>query len=61
MGRTISLLGVVVFAFGVVALSSLARRAQAAPVENLPDETRWIPESSPRRAVFAFDTPYSLN
>src|SRR5262249_40513003 len=61
MGRTISLLGVVVFAFGVVALSSLARRAQAAPAETPRDEPPRIPESPPRRAVFAFDAPFSVN
>jgi hypothetical protein len=64
MGRTLSLFGVVMFAFGVVALSSLARRTQpAASTPCLPEEDARGPEVLPRRIMpaFAFDTPFSMN
>ena len=64
MGRTFSLLGLVVFTFGVVALSSLSRRTPSASPSALPydREPRTEPQMSPRaRPLFAYDVPFSLN
>jgi hypothetical protein len=63
MVRTFSLLGMVVFAAGVVALASLSRRAQLAPVAAQPREGSRRPDYSPRRLIpaFAFESPFSLN
>jgi hypothetical protein len=63
MGRTFSLLGMVVFTVGVVALSSLARRTQSPPLSGLPDKVSRGPNPPPRRVIpaFAFDAPFSLN
>jgi len=63
MGRTFSLLGMVVFTVGVVALSSLARRTQPQPLPGPRAEGLSPPASPPRRVipVFAFDAPFSLN
>jgi hypothetical protein len=63
MGRSFSLLGVVMFTVGVVALSSLARRTQYPLLPPLPDEHAKRPDSPPRRVIpmFAYDSPFSLN
>ena len=65
MGRTFSLVGVVVFAVGVVALSSLARRSRqdsnAEWTEKhppMPEPIRLRPRIIP---AFAFDSPFSVN
>ena len=64
MGRTFSLLGLVVFTVGVVALSSLARRTKIdSPQHDSMDNPAIDPTPAPRRAipVFAFNAPFSLN
>jgi hypothetical protein len=64
MGRTFSLLGLVVFTVGVVALSSLARRTPSAPPSAFPDDAESREGNPPARrapSVFAYDTPFSLN
>jgi hypothetical protein len=63
MGRTLSLLGMVFFTVGVVALSSLARRAPYTPPLATGDGWGNRLSQPPRRAipVFAYDAPFSLN
>ena len=67
MGRTLSLLGVVMFTVGVVALSSLARRNQgfalAAPRRQTPPQPPRATEICGRQFIpaFAYDAPFSLN
>jgi hypothetical protein len=62
MGRTLSLVGVVMFTVGVFALSSLARRSTP-QLARVPDKSPLLPERFERRVipVFAFDSPFSLN
>ena len=64
MGRTLSLVGVVVFAVGVVALSSLARQTRQISAAKLPRD--HAPTPGPRLRprlipAFAFDNPFSVN
>jgi hypothetical protein len=63
MGRTFSLVGVVMFTVGVIALSSLARRTMPQQAEGLPERAPRVPDILGRRVipVFAFDSPFSLN
>jgi hypothetical protein len=63
MGRTFSLLGMVMFTVGVVALSSLARRAPQPRLPSPSTEESGTLAPPPRRAipVFAFEAPFSLN
>ena len=63
MGRTISLVGMVVFTVGVIALSSLARRTSYTPALVQPERRPLVPEPLRRRVIpaFAYDSPFSLN
>jgi hypothetical protein len=63
MGRTFSLLGMVVFTVGVIALSSLARRTQTAPPSSPdnPEPRKFSPPARPGLPAFAYDAPFSLN
>jgi hypothetical protein len=63
MGRTLSLVGVVVFAVGVVTLSSLARRTWQNSTAELPaDHPQRRPLPRPKiNPAFSYDAPFSLN
>ncbi len=68
MGRTISLLGMVIFTFGVVALSSLTRPPRYVRLPASPrDENQGVrPRLAPQLArrvlpAYAYDAPFSLN
>ncbi len=63
MGRTLSLLGMVFFTVGVVALSSLARQTRYTPPPDSGDGWQTRLSQPPPRAipVFAYDAPFSLN
>jgi hypothetical protein len=63
MGRTLSLVSVVVFAVGVVTLSSLARRTRQTSTAEMP-VNRPQPRVLPRPKIipaFAYEAPFSLN
>jgi hypothetical protein len=62
MGRTLSLLGLVMFAVGIVTLSSLARGTNGASSPDAMDNKANGPIRRHRRIpAFSFDTPFSLN
>ncbi len=63
MGRTFSLLGMVMFTVGIVALSSLTRRTQQVSLAGRLLKEPHSPARFPKRAipVFCFEAPFSLN
>jgi hypothetical protein len=63
MARTFSLLGMVVFTVGVIALSSLARRTHTAPLSSLdnPEPRKFSPPARRMLPAFAYEAPFSLN